>query len=109
MLKLIWCNDDCEAIADGHVEQFVKNVIEDYSHYGGADKKVNISQEIVFSCFRVAIKKKKIDHHDIIFIYVQEIPNHMAVVRELRFDKDGNMEDYPMILNVATNFLEELL
>jgi hypothetical protein len=100
MIRLIWV-DDAEAIPDLKVIQIVDSWINNYKANEYIQHLyINISQNIVFDAFRLAILEKKIKHDEIELVVDD---------RNISFNEMGRPEFFPDCLSTYDNILDGIL
>jgi hypothetical protein len=98
MLTVYYRDTSDAAIPDGEVKAFVEFMATMTNNLGEENIDFTISNEVVIDAIRLAIRKGKIKHKDIVFVFDD---------RRCFSDKEGNLEFYP--LSVHNDILLELL
>ena len=98
MITVHYIDTSDTAIPDGEVKGFVELLASLVNNSEANDIDLTTSNEVVIDAIRLAIRKGKIKHNDIVFVFDD---------RKCLSDKKGNLEFYPF--SVHDDILLELL
>jgi hypothetical protein len=98
MLRVIWDDDYAIPHRDVEVIETVQLVIDAHLNQGISIYNMYVNQMTMILAFQLAVKQKKINYKDIVFVYNDE---------EIKIDQNGNLEKWPFP-DVITDMLLEL-
>lgn len=98
MLIVTWDNEYAISHRDVEVIETAQRAIDGHLNQGISVYNMYVNQMTMILAFQLAVKQKKINYKDIIFVYNEE---------EIKIDQKGNLEKWPFP-DIITDMLLEL-